>query len=187
MKKIYAILIILATAIMFNACSSMRNVPQSNNKLGSPFPAVKDNGVTFVEAHVEYAKGASIGEIMSKQTELKNILRGELAKAIYADIQTYDETRAVRGSGDDEYSTEFASWVLTTSNVSFPGDIVYMTECEVLNKKEGAISYWVRFTTDKKKMLNYYEKSVKTTRKNYVSDRQSERRHEENMAKAQSR
>ena len=181
MKKIFALIAIVMMATIVNSCSSLSKVPQSSNKLSSPFPTVKTTELTFVENYVTYTLGAPYAERVGKQSELKNDLRGELALAIYSEVKTYNESRTVRNAGDEEYSKDFLAWTLTTANMKLPGDVVYTTEEEV--KKGNTVYYWVRISTDKKKLSNFYEKSVKADKKNATTEAQAERRHEENMAK----
>lgn len=174
--------ILLALAVVAIAsCGTMKNVPQSENKLNSPFPQVQGTEITFVENFVTYELNAPYVERVSKQAELRNDLRGELATALYSETKTYSESRTERNAGDTEYNKDFLAWTLTTANMKLPGDLVYTTEQEV--KRGNTIYFWVRLSANKKKMADYYEKSVKTDRKNLVEDVRSEQRHEENMAR----
>lgn len=179
MKKIVILMVMAIVALA--SCGTMRNVPQSANKLHSPFPAVKGTEITFVENYVTYPLNASYTERVGKQAELKNDLRGELATTLYADVKTYNETQISRNAGDEEYSKDFLAWTLTTANMNFPADLVYTTEEEV--RKGNTIYFWVRISADKKGMAKYYENAVKAKRKNLVDDVQAEHRHQENLAR----
>lgn len=163
------------------SCGALKGVPQSSNKIGSPFPKVNNTDITFVENYVTYPVRASYTERIGKQAELKNDLRGELATTLYADVKTYNETQVSRGAGEEEYSKDFLSWTLTTANMNFPSDLVYTTEEEVRKGKE--VYFWVRISADKRGMAKYYEKSIKTKRENFMENAKANYRHEENMAR----
>lgn len=153
MKRILPIII---TMLFTASCSTLHTLIQG--KLNSPFPEVNSPNLVFVEDYVTYKDNTPYVKKSTIRQELENDLRGQLALRLYGEVQTRSESNVLRGNNDSEYSKDFVSWTMTSAKMSFPADVVWTEEKEVLN--HGIIYYWVRITADTKKMVNYYENTV---------------------------